>query len=172
VATTLGSPKLHIIFHKRATKYMSFLRELSHKDKGTYEFSPPCTMFTRWRHIYILYVLHTIHTLYLYDMVEIHIFFEYVPHAHTLDKCVYISLSYLQDREYHIHMVETRTYSICIIHSIFVWYGRNAYFLKLYYMHIPSISVYIFLYHIFIKASVFEHFRYQPRQCPIYMLTP
>jgi len=38
----IGSPKLQIIFHKRATKYRSLLRKLTYKDKGSYESSPPC----------------------------------------------------------------------------------------------------------------------------------
>ena len=38
----IGSPKLHIIFHKRATKYTSLLRKMTYKDKGSYESSPPC----------------------------------------------------------------------------------------------------------------------------------
>jgi len=37
----IGSPKLQIIFHKRATKYRSLLREMTYKDKGSYESSPP-----------------------------------------------------------------------------------------------------------------------------------
>ena len=39
----IGSPKLQTIFHKRATKYMSLLRKLTYKDKGSYESSPPCS---------------------------------------------------------------------------------------------------------------------------------
>ena len=38
----IGSPKLQIIFHKRATKYRSLLRKTIYKDKGSYESSPPC----------------------------------------------------------------------------------------------------------------------------------
>ena len=38
----IGSPKLQIIFHKRATKYGSLLRKMTYKDKGSYESSPPC----------------------------------------------------------------------------------------------------------------------------------
>jgi len=38
----IGSPKLRIIFHKRATKYRSLLRKMTYKDKGSYESSPPC----------------------------------------------------------------------------------------------------------------------------------
>ena len=39
----IGSPKLPIIFHKRATKYMSLLRKMTYKDKGSYESWPPCS---------------------------------------------------------------------------------------------------------------------------------
>jgi len=39
----IGSPKLQIIFHNRATKYRSLLRKMTYKDKGSYESSPPCT---------------------------------------------------------------------------------------------------------------------------------
>ena len=38
----IGSPKLQIIFHKRATKYRSLMRKMTYKDKGSYESSPPC----------------------------------------------------------------------------------------------------------------------------------
>ena len=38
----MGSPKLQIIFHKRATKYRSLLRKMTCKDKGSYASSPPC----------------------------------------------------------------------------------------------------------------------------------
>jgi len=39
----IGSPRLQIIFHKRATKYRSLLQKMTCKDKGFYESSPPCT---------------------------------------------------------------------------------------------------------------------------------
>jgi len=39
----IGSPKLQIIFNKRATKYRSLLRKMTYKDKGSYESSPPCS---------------------------------------------------------------------------------------------------------------------------------
>ena len=41
----IGSPKLQIIFHKRATEYRSLLRKMTYKDKGSYESSPPCSLF-------------------------------------------------------------------------------------------------------------------------------
>jgi len=33
----IGSPKLQIIFHKRATKYRSLLRNMTYRDKGSYD---------------------------------------------------------------------------------------------------------------------------------------
>jgi len=39
----IGSPKLQIIFHKRAIKCRSLLQKMTYKDKGSYESSPPCT---------------------------------------------------------------------------------------------------------------------------------
>jgi len=38
----IGSPKLQIIFHKRATKHRSLSRKMTYKDKGSYESSPAC----------------------------------------------------------------------------------------------------------------------------------
>ena len=38
----IRSPKLQIIFHKRAIKYRSLVRKMTYKDKGSYESSPPC----------------------------------------------------------------------------------------------------------------------------------
>jgi len=38
----IGSPKLQIIFHKRATKCRSLLRKMTYIDKGSYESSQPC----------------------------------------------------------------------------------------------------------------------------------
>ena len=35
-ARLIGSPKLQIIFHKRATKYTSLLWKMTYKDKGLY----------------------------------------------------------------------------------------------------------------------------------------
>jgi len=50
----IGSPKLQIIFHKRATKYRALLRKMSYKDKGSYESSPPCR---DWPHIFYCRVI-------------------------------------------------------------------------------------------------------------------
>jgi len=47
----IGSPKLQIIFYKRATKYRSLLPRMIYEDKASCDSSPPCT--------------HT-HTLFIY----------------------------------------------------------------------------------------------------------
>ena len=39
----VGSLKLQIIFHQRATKYRALLLKMPYEDKGSYESSPPCT---------------------------------------------------------------------------------------------------------------------------------
>jgi len=46
----IGSPKLQIIFHQRATKYRALLRKMTYKDKGSYESSPPCKRIC-WQNI-------------------------------------------------------------------------------------------------------------------------
>jgi len=45
----IGSPKLQIIFHERATKCRSLLRKMTCKDKGSYESSPPCTLSEHYK---------------------------------------------------------------------------------------------------------------------------
>ena len=42
----MGSPKLQIIFHKRATKYRSLLWKMTYKNKGSYESSPSFTFIS------------------------------------------------------------------------------------------------------------------------------
>ena len=53
----IGSPKLQIIFHKRATKYRSLLQKITYKDKGSYESSPPCTIAVHL-YYYVCYFLY------------------------------------------------------------------------------------------------------------------
>jgi len=47
----IGSPKLQIIFHKRATECRALLRKMTHKDKASYGSSPPCT--SKWRFVHV-----------------------------------------------------------------------------------------------------------------------
>ena len=49
----IGSPKLQIIFHKRATKYRSLLRKMTYKDNRSYESSPPCIYAYLYLCIYV-----------------------------------------------------------------------------------------------------------------------
>ena len=45
----VGSPKLQIISHKRATKYRSRLQKMTYRDKGSHESSPPCSVLRKWQ---------------------------------------------------------------------------------------------------------------------------
>jgi len=54
----IGSPKLQIIFHKRATKYRAILQKMTYKDKGSYESSPPCTYRCMHSYIYVYMCSH------------------------------------------------------------------------------------------------------------------
>jgi len=60
----IGPPKLQIIFQQRATKYRSSLQRMTYKDKGSYEFSPPCMlsmhMFTEYVHHWHIYWMLTL----------------------------------------------------------------------------------------------------------------
>jgi len=61
----IGSPKLQIIFHKRATKYRSLLQKMTYEDKGSYESSPPCNRHIFLRcditHSYVPWLTHMCH---------------------------------------------------------------------------------------------------------------
>ena len=60
----IGSPKLQIILHKRATKYRALLRKMTYKDKGSYESSPPCTFpYTKCLFVRYLASAHSCSTL-------------------------------------------------------------------------------------------------------------
>jgi len=52
----IGSPKLQIIFHKRASKYRLLLRKMTYKDKGSYESSPPCTVHNGMRMLFRIHI--------------------------------------------------------------------------------------------------------------------
>ena len=45
----IGSPKLQIIFHKRATKYRALLRKMTYKAKASYGSPPPC-MYVQYQY--------------------------------------------------------------------------------------------------------------------------
>ena len=62
----IGSPKLQIIFHERATKYRSLLHKMTYKDKGTCESSPPCITHTLFSFMYEMQSM-------IYMQVRIHV---------------------------------------------------------------------------------------------------
>jgi len=53
----IGSPKLQIIFHKRASKYRLLLRKTTYKDKGSHDSTPPCTPMFIFFHISLIVIL-------------------------------------------------------------------------------------------------------------------
>ena len=69
----IGSPKLQIIFHKRATKYRSLLRKMSYKDKGSYESSPPCTKICQGLFIKIYIKIYMCINMYINIFVHMYI---------------------------------------------------------------------------------------------------
>jgi len=81
----IGSPKLEIIFHKRATKYRSLLQKMTYKDKGSYESSPPCIHTELCVHIHVyksacmyiyihicIYYIHTWIKTYTFTTIYMH----------------------------------------------------------------------------------------------------
>ena len=111
----IESPKLQIIFHKRATKYRSLLRKMTYKDKGSYESSPPCTKDMQ-KYIYLLMCVHIYRDTYLYTETHIdshtHIYITYTCIFHIVlhtkkNKRVNIQYMYVYTC---IHMY-TRMYS-------------------------------------------------------------
>jgi len=67
----IGSPKLQIIFHKRATKYRSLLRKMTYKDKGSYESSPPCIWHTTYSYAWLIHIWYTTHSYVAYGVEDV-----------------------------------------------------------------------------------------------------
>jgi len=67
----IGSRKMQIIFHKRATKYRSLLQKMTYKNRGSYESSPPCTMWYIFLNIFV-YTTHKVSQIheYIYEYVS------------------------------------------------------------------------------------------------------
>ena len=110
----IGSPKLQIILHKRATKCRSLLRKMTYKDKASYESSPPCikmcphichidtyvyiyvSTYIQYMHIYWIYIDPHIcesNTYISYRDVSIYLSYRHVC-VHILDICVHIYITY------------------------------------------------------------------------------
>jgi len=54
----VGSPKLQIIFHKRATKYRSLLRKMTYKDKDPVGLRHPVSVTRMKKHERLLLLVH------------------------------------------------------------------------------------------------------------------
>ena len=82
----IGSQKLQMILHRRATKYRSLLQKMTCKDKGSYESSPPCIHL---HHItFELYHM----TIILHHMTIAPDFWKLLPSFHFCHTYTYIPL--------------------------------------------------------------------------------
>ena len=112
----IGPPKLHIIFHKRATKYRSLLRKMIYKDKGSYESWPLCILHTPYT--YPIQIPHT-HTPYTYPI--------HIPYTHTLYTYP-IHIPYTHTPyTYPIHIPHTHTPYTYPLHIPHLHRGFTAY---------------------------------------------
>ena len=128
----IGSPKLQIIFHKRAIKYRSLLRKMTCKDKGSYGSSPPCNtaspldvyLYMTYIHsqyisirMYISMRIHTcMHRLHLHLWTCLYSSIAHVTTTHRVDlTCIYIWRTYIRNK-YLWEYIYVREYAhICII---------------------------------------------------------
>ena len=99
----IGSPKLQIIFHKRATKYRALLLKMTCKDKGSYESSPPCIMIH-------LYVWHSV--IHAYDM-DAFVCVAWLIHMCDMthlcvwhDACICVTWLYTYVVSWHMHVCD------------------------------------------------------------------
>ena len=99
----IGSPKLQIIFHKRATKYRALLRKMTYKDKASYESSPPC-ISKAWLVIHVICNICDLY--YMCDMTHSHVW-------HDSFRCV----------TWRIHMWD-------MTHSHDLWYICNVWCIR------------------------------------------
>ena len=86
----IGSPKLQIIFHQRATTYRALLRKMTYKDKGSYESSPPCRIANKGAYVYAhVYVRISVwyKNLHISAYLQIYIFLRVRAHV-----CVSVSV--------------------------------------------------------------------------------
>ena len=89
----IGSLKLQIIFHKRATKHRSLLRKMPYTDKGSYESSPPCILENvKMPHIHLwhVYVCDMCMSVTLICLWHVYVCDMYMrPHIHVTE--IYMS---------------------------------------------------------------------------------
>jgi len=65
----IGSPKLQIIFQKRTAKYRSLLREMTYKDKGSYESLPPCRSVRARNQMFAMQSINVLYNI-LYSQIK------------------------------------------------------------------------------------------------------
>ena len=120
----IGSLKLRIIFHKRATRYRSLLREMTYKDKGAYESSPPCTCADgRVTYILAFHVRTCIcthaHTIFLslsLSCIYTYMYTIFLKHTHILSLLYTQTLTHkLSHTLKHTH---TYTYNHTLAHTL------------------------------------------------------
>jgi len=126
----IGSPKLQIIFHKRATKYRSLLRKMTYKDMGSYESSPPCTWVSPTNcmreHIYKWYVYSSHTHIYIRTCLCIYICTYYDVYIHNTHIFTYVhvyvyvyvyTMIYISITHTYLH-----TYMYMYIYMYILWY--------------------------------------------------
>ena len=133
----IGSPKLQIIFHKRATKYRSLLQKMTCKDKGSYESSPPCSGILKSYTSYIIFKSYII-------SVFVRIDFIYTNHQWR-EIVAYLSKSYT-------------SYTICVI-AIMLHIGVYSWLYTYYYVmydHQIHTHTYIYIYiYVYMKIYIY-----------------
>jgi len=83
----IGSPKLQIIFHKRATKYRSLLRKMTYTDKGSYESSTPCSARVLiHKRVNVCICIYT----YIYTYIPIYVYIYAYIYTLCMNICIYI----------------------------------------------------------------------------------
>jgi len=82
----IGSSKLQIIFHTRATKYRSLFQKMTYKGQGSYESSPPCTRVWIWvtrTHILTQWDSHSLSFFLSLSVTHTHTHTHTRTHTHT-----------------------------------------------------------------------------------------
>jgi len=98
----IGSPKLQMIFHNRATKYRALLLKMTYKEKGPYESSPPCIDGRSHDHALVLTLLYI--QIYIYTSMCVRAcIYIYIYIYMYIYICIYIYIDILtREIMYHI----------------------------------------------------------------------
>jgi len=100
----MGSPKLQIIFHTRATKYRALLLKMTYKDKGSYESSPPCA-HVHWRMvIYTSFQDSRFEYMYVYSIHNLNSLCTWFLSLMILDICTCMYMCIYFNIQTYIHL--------------------------------------------------------------------